>query len=209
MLLDLNLPLAAELHQQFDAVIDGGTLEHVFNFPIAIKTVMELTKVGGRAYLFTPANNHMGHGFYQFSPELLYRVFAPANGFEVERMVAKEMGSSSYFQVSDPDALRHRVALVNRRPLLLMVQAKRISAVPIFATPPQQSDYVHTWGGNTEAAWGKKTPTRDALRDLTNKLLPPKARLVLRRFLWEPIRGPLRHRKLSLSNREHYKPVSL
>jgi hypothetical protein len=29
----------------------------------------------------TPANNQMGHGFYQFSPELFFRVFSQENGY--------------------------------------------------------------------------------------------------------------------------------
>ena len=33
----------------------------------------------------TPANNFFGHGFYQFTPELFFRIFSAANGFEVER----------------------------------------------------------------------------------------------------------------------------
>src|SRR4051812_14839490 len=34
---DLNEPLSAELNERFDLVYDGGTLEHVFNFPVALK----------------------------------------------------------------------------------------------------------------------------------------------------------------------------
>ena len=37
---DLNNPISNELKGQFDTVIDGGTLEHVFNFPQAIKNCM-------------------------------------------------------------------------------------------------------------------------------------------------------------------------
>src|SRR5512132_3287922 len=33
---DLNEPIPAALKQNFSAVIDGGTLEHVFNFPQGI-----------------------------------------------------------------------------------------------------------------------------------------------------------------------------
>ena len=36
---DMNMPLAEshpDLGEQFDLVIDGGTLEHVFNFPVAV-----------------------------------------------------------------------------------------------------------------------------------------------------------------------------
>ena len=35
---DLNQPVPEHLHGRFDAVIDGGSFEHVFNFPVAIAT---------------------------------------------------------------------------------------------------------------------------------------------------------------------------
>lgn len=89
---DLNQPVPDSLKERFDAIFDGGTLEHVFNIPAALKNCMEMTKVGGRFYMHTCANNLCGHGFYQFSPELFYRVFSEQNGFEVERMVIHPLG---------------------------------------------------------------------------------------------------------------------
>jgi len=47
---DMNLPLAdlrPDLSEQFDLVIDGGTLEHVFNFPVAVANLMFLVRKGG------------------------------------------------------------------------------------------------------------------------------------------------------------------
>jgi len=71
---DMNRPIPDELKGRFSVVIDGGTLEHVFNFPVAIQNCMDLLRVGGHFFAHTMANNFMGHGFYQFSPELFYRV---------------------------------------------------------------------------------------------------------------------------------------
>src|SRR5262249_48624985 len=83
---DLNRPLPATLHGRFDVVFDGGTLEHVFNFPVALKECMALPRVGGHFLMCSPANNQMGHGFYQFSPELFWRVFSPNNGYELKAL---------------------------------------------------------------------------------------------------------------------------
>ena len=52
---DLNLPVKSELHLKFSTLIDLGTLEHVFNFPQAIKNCMELVEVGGDFISVTPA----------------------------------------------------------------------------------------------------------------------------------------------------------
>src|SRR5690606_20333874 len=35
LLHDLNTPVPEEWHDRYDAVIDGGSLEHIFNFPVA------------------------------------------------------------------------------------------------------------------------------------------------------------------------------
>src|SRR5262245_62077313 len=58
---DLNRPLPAELKERFDTVYDGGTLEHVFNFPTAIQNCMEMVRLGGRFVMHTCANNLCGH----------------------------------------------------------------------------------------------------------------------------------------------------
>src|SRR5882762_8427026 len=55
---DLNVPLDESLRETADVVFDGGTLEHVFHFPTAIKSCMEMVKIGGRFMMTTPANNY-------------------------------------------------------------------------------------------------------------------------------------------------------
>jgi hypothetical protein len=47
---------------------------------------MDLLKVGGTFVASTPANYFMGHGFYQFSPELFFRLFCPENGFRLAEL---------------------------------------------------------------------------------------------------------------------------
>jgi len=143
---DLNQPLPADWKERFDVVYDGGTLEHVFNFPTALRNAMELLKPGGRLFIQTCANNLCGHGFYQFSPELFYRALSPENGFEVERMVIHRVGPyGNWHEVSDPNAICSRVELITFTPMHLLVQAKRTSIKPIFAQAPQQSDYTAMW----------------------------------------------------------------
>ena len=143
---DLNQPIPSDWREKFDVVFDGGTLEHVFNFPVALRNSMELLREGGRLFLHTCANNLCGHGFYQFSPELFYRAFGPENGFEVERMVIFRIGPyGSWYEVSDPNAIRSRVELITFTPMHLLVQAKRTSIKTIFARAPQQSDYTAMW----------------------------------------------------------------
>jgi SAM-dependent methyltransferase len=171
---DLNQPVPAAWHEQFSVIIDGGTLEHVFNFPVALANCMRMVEVGGHLILLTPANNFFGHGFYQFSPELFYRALSPAQGFRVERMeaVADADGTSKLFgvpysfpivgpryAVTDPEAIRSRVTLLNDRAVLLYVQARKTAAVQPFATIPQQSDYVSQWESSAAPSPGPASAT--------------------------------------------------
>jgi hypothetical protein len=143
---DLNEPIQFDWKEKFDVVFDGGTLEHVFNFPIALRNSMELVRAGGRLFIHTCANNLCGHGFYQFSPELFYRALSLENGFEVERMIIHRVGPyGGWREVSDPNAIRSRVELITFTPVQLLVQARRISCKTIFERMPQQSDYAAMW----------------------------------------------------------------
>lgn len=80
---DLNSPeLPDHLRGRFDAVIDGGTIEHVFHVPNALANIHRLLKPGGRVIHFSPACNHLDHGFYMFSPTLFADYYA-ANRYEI------------------------------------------------------------------------------------------------------------------------------
>ena len=150
---DLNKPIPDEMKERFDAVCDVGTLEHVLDLPTALRNCLDMVALGGRVFIHTPANNFFGHGFYQFSPELFYRVLAADNGFEIERVVAVEYGPRHrWFKVADPLQIRARVALVNSFPVLLFVRARRIALVPILSRMPHQSDSIAQWTGEAAPA---------------------------------------------------------
>jgi hypothetical protein len=147
---DMNQPIGEPLKGRFSVVVDGGTLEHVFNFPTAIRNCMEMLDVGGHFFTQTMANNFMGHGFYQFSPELFYRVFSPENGFRVHRVVLYEsrVGAPRWYEARDPKDIGERVELINGRQTYMMVHAEKVADVPLFGTPPQQADYSALWRQN-------------------------------------------------------------
>lgn len=142
---DMNTPLPDEFKEKYSMVFDGGSLEHVFNFPEGIKNCMEMVEVGGHFLGSTPANNYMGHGFYQFSPELFYSIFTEDNGFELESMIAYIPGIKAWFDVASPKSVQGRVWLDNSNPVYLMIKARRIAKKEIFAITPQQSDYAEIW----------------------------------------------------------------
>ena len=178
---DLNQPITVALKERFDVVYDGGTLEHVFNFPTALKNCMEMVRVGGRFFTHTVANNWCGHGFYQFSPELFYRALSRENGFEVERMIIHRAGPyGGWYEVADPERIRSRVELITFSPVMLLVQARRIASVPIFSQSPQQSDYTPRWQSrSTSGEDGQPLPNPySAPRPWLSRYLPGLARLL-------------------------------
>lgn len=165
---DMNQPLPIELKGKYHTVIDSGSLEHVFNFPVAIKNCMQMIEVGGQFIGLTPANNFFGHGFYQFSPELYFRVFSKSNGFNIKKMIFFiDDVKTSFYEVSDPLEVRDRVILNNTHPSYLFVWAEKISDEIIFAETPQQSDYEHlAWKGKKMAAIKAKKFVPKPLRKL-------------------------------------------
>jgi len=150
---DMNREVPGEYHGRFDCVIDGGTLEHVFNFPVAIRNCMRMVKPGGHFLAMTPCNNFMGHGFYQFSPELFYGVFSESNGFSVERMfIFESRPNAQWYRVADPKRIGGRVELVNSAMTYLLVQARRVAVRDLSDITPQQSDYVLMWDEKNPSA---------------------------------------------------------
>lgn len=216
---DMNYPVDESMDQKFDAVIDGGTIEHIFNVPIVLQNCMRMTRVGGCVVISTNANNHCGHGFFQFSPELLFRVFQPAHGFQVCKMIlvqhpypgAELSTSQQFFEVVDPDEVKSRVGLVSRFPTQIMVLAKRISAVPIFAQMPLQSDYQQQWQtqqGDSDQPPPQGAPPIGAVARL--RRLVGNAKRGLRRGspvgLQRWMTGREQLREYSLKNRKFYRP---
>lgn len=203
---DLNLPVPEEWHVRFDAVIEAGTLEHIFNFPVAIRNIMMLVKPGGAVYLTLVANNLCGHGFYQFSPELVFRIFSVENGFASPRVVLLEgtfpamerVPVHACYEVTDPAKVGRRVGLQSNRPVMMIVEARKIAHCEPFKVPPQQSDYAVAW--SETAANGPTRPggLRVGLKRLYRSLPEPWLRRV---------EGFRERRQFSLSNQEFYRKL--
>lgn len=80
-LADLNEPLPPELAGRYDLVVDGGTLEHVFDIAQGLRNVATLVRPGGCVVHHSPAG--MGnHGFYNLNPTLFLDFYGD-NGFTV------------------------------------------------------------------------------------------------------------------------------
>lgn len=82
---NLNEPLDSALWDKFDLVVDGGTIEHCFNAPEALRSVARMVKTGGAAVHFSPMACP-NHGFYNFNP-CFFNEFYSSNGFVTGRIL--------------------------------------------------------------------------------------------------------------------------
>lgn len=208
LLHDLNQPFPERLRSSFDLVIDGGTLEHIFDFPSALRHCLDLVSVGGHFITITPANQWMGHGFYQFSPELFFRVFNAENGFELRKIVLFESTKTdaTFYEVKDPAVVGTRVQLSSRKLMMMAVLAQKTAEVPIFARPPQQSDYVAVWNEHQKKTAGIETGRSSLIQRLrvaVNPYWPYWLRYWKSRFVY--LRKEGRH---SLSNTRQFRRLS-
>jgi hypothetical protein len=201
---DMNNPLPQHLHNQYSVVFDGGTLEHVFNFPQSIKNCMQMVETGGHFISITPANNQMGHGFYQFSPELFFRIFSKENGFEVVKLflnTSSPKGSfGAWYEVKDPHDVHSRVLLTNSMETNMMVIAKKVANKEIFKTTPQQSDYAEFWESSA-AQKVEAVKETDAGKSLYKKIVP----LSVRDWLWQ-YRYKLKNKHVKSDDLGSYNP---
>lgn len=141
---DMNRPLPEDMHGRFDTVIDGGSLEHVFNAPQALKNCSALCKPGGQILHILPANNFCGHGFWQFSPELFFSLYSEANGYaETEVIVADLANKRRWYKVTPPSEGR-RANITSSTPLYALVRTVR-GSTDFSHEIVQQSDYIYAW----------------------------------------------------------------
>lgn len=79
--LDLSMPLSAVHKGAYRSLLNGGTLEHIFDVRQAMENVHDAVAVGGLMIHTTPMTWH-DHGFYNFNP-IFFHQTAAANGYAV------------------------------------------------------------------------------------------------------------------------------
>ena len=207
---DLNQPIANDFKGHYDVVLDSGTLEHVFNFPVAVKSCMEMLKTGGHFIGITPANNYFGHGFYQFSPELYYRIFAAENGFTVRGMLVGVCGEDGevekWYEVKDPAEVRSRVMLVNSKPTYLFIVAQKTGTADIFKISPYQSDYAVTWQKGEDSKSGQG---ESGVKELYRKLVPGVVQKQVNKVRGWYSKPRLADEYIGMTNASHFNEVQL
>ena len=165
---DMGTPIPDDLKGRYATIIDGGTLEHVFNIVQAFDNCADLIKPGGQIIHILPANNYLGHGFWQMSPELFFSLYSEANGFrDTEVYLATFMDNRSWYRVKPPHDGQRVNALSSGEMYILVRTVKALDRSAKVEV--QQSDYVYEWqrGGDDEDA----APAGASRRGLKDMLL--------------------------------------
>jgi hypothetical protein len=146
---DLNQRIPDHLGGTFDTIFDGGTIEHIFDFPLVVQNVRAMLAPGGVFISVSGANNQLGHGLYQFSPELMWRTFSAENGFSVEGMYLMPQGGvPTLEEARDPRVVGHRIETgCTASPTYLCLVARRTQS-DYGALAVYQSDYAKAWHHN-------------------------------------------------------------
>jgi SAM-dependent methyltransferase len=147
---DLNSELPESLHNCFDAIYDGGTMEHIFNLPQVLKNIHKMLKPGGLIMHLSPSNNHIDHGFYMFSPTFHYDYYS-SNNYKVIRSNIVEYSPNPFntkWKIYNYESLcLEHLAFGGWDSSMLLVwfvaQKTEASTDNIF---PQQARYVSVWG---------------------------------------------------------------
>lgn len=165
---DLNRPVPDTLHGQFDLIFDGGTIEHVFDVPQALRNVFHMLKPAGRFVSANGMNGWPGHGLYQFSPDLVWTFWRRGAGCEVHdcRGITKAPGKGEYaVAFRDPALTGKRLRLKGKIPprrFYLYYEVERLPTSGLTVGSPLQSDYETKWAGHQNAAETRLDPVEGA-----------------------------------------------
>ena len=147
---DLNKPIPESLQNKYDFVYDGGSSEHIFDFPQVLRNYHSMLKDGGIIAHAIPSTNHLDHGFYMFSPTLLWDYYL-ANNYKFIRAYIIEYnlssaisGASSHIWEYQPDAVHNPFSGWNGNNMLLWFVVRKLPK-STCSVVPQQGYYREVW----------------------------------------------------------------
>lgn len=178
---DLNEPIPEEYKERFSCIIDGGTMEHVFNVPQLLKNCFDMLQVGGTYISMVPTNNFNGHGLYQFSPDFFYSTFSKQNGMKIKDVfIVKFSAKNKVWKINNsPAENAGRVQFDVNTQTEIYVISEKIGETPDVITA-QQTDYEEGWYEEGKSV--SNTAKRDALIEKA----PRKMVYAFRQFIYEP-----------------------
>ena len=154
---DLGRP--SSFDRRFDTVVDAGSLEHIFDAARAFRNLVSLCEIGGRIVHILPVNNLNGHGFWQFSSDLIHSLYCARNGFSDTKVYyASSIDPRTWYEmpVAKPGV---RVQIVSIEPIILLSVTRKIADVaeievfqPFYGPAWQAGDVSLATNGTSASA---------------------------------------------------------
>lgn len=139
---DLNHPCPDHLKGQFDIVIDGGTTEHIFHIGNALDMCHKLLAPGGLMLSYVSADGWFGHGFFQTGPDVPWRYWHHARGYEMlEVSIVARKVPDKVIAIPDPTGRPRGGERALVGPHMILYAARKPLVDPPYA-PPIQGHYV-------------------------------------------------------------------
>ena len=148
MLADLCVPIAEEMKGRFDFVFDGGTSEHLIDPIQSFENACSLTSSSGISAWILPANNQMGHGLWQISPQAFYRIVGDYLGYKnVEVYIVEVLRHRKIkmWFVEDPSRVANRGDSRNAYSVQVICIGKKGGGSIASIDEIAQSDYKKAW----------------------------------------------------------------
>lgn len=135
---DLNQPVPAALKAKFDLVIDGGTTEHIFHIGQALDTCHAMLKPGGVMMSMVAADGWFGHGFFQTGPDVPWRYWHHARGYEMlEVSIVPRKTPNRIRSIDDPTGRPRGGELFLEGPHMLVYACRKPLKPKPYALPIQ------------------------------------------------------------------------
>ena len=151
-LYDLNkIKPPKKLKRKFDCILDGSTIEHIFNTFNVLKNINYFLKKGGYIIHITGINNMPKDGFYQFNPNFFLEFYS-FNNFKIiknlywvnnyakkifQKNARSKRGLDKYFEDFEK---ANAYAKKNKLPIQIIFIAKKITDNNLKI--PQQKYYL-------------------------------------------------------------------
>ncbi len=147
---DFNHPVPEQFHEKYDVIYDGGTTEHIFDFPASLRNIYKMLKVGGIIIHNVPANNYIEHGFYCFSPTVFYDYYS-VNGFEILQSYVFQINLSSNKCFVFEYTPEKSYSIPSNGEILIWFVARKVDG-STCGVIPQQGTYVQAWSKSEASA---------------------------------------------------------
>jgi hypothetical protein len=165
---DLGKPFRSD--RRFDTIVDAGSLEHIFDAATAFRNLVHLCEIGGRIMHFLPVNNLNGHGFWQFSSDLIHALYCARNGFgDTKVYYASSLDPRTWYEMPEarPGA---RVEIASIEPIILLSVTRKIADIAEIEV--SQPFFAPAWQGRAPSPEANETLASAALKARFNALLP-------------------------------------